>query len=65
MVFSICLFVCTAQEIKEDLFKVNDYVPMRGKHLSVSCRFPRVFLSSDGTFLPSKNATIVNIFRLH
>lgn len=25
------LFVCTAQEIKEDLLKVNDFVPMRKK----------------------------------
>lgn len=29
--FSICLFVCMAQEIKEDLLKVNDFVPMREK----------------------------------
>lgn len=48
--FPICLFVCAAQEIKDDLFKVNDSVPMRGKHLSGSHRSPQLFLSLMGHF---------------
>lgn len=61
--FYFYLFVCTAQEIKADLFKVNDCVLVRGKHLSVSYRFLHLFLSSGGTFLPSKTETTVNILQ--